>query len=176
MIATPVPEEILSQVEAVYSDGGVKGANPSHRGGTWAFVYVAQNVVIHSDSGIVKPYDIGLPTVSNNVTELLALLLALEQLPDDWSGQAFTDSLITLRRFESIGAKMNGVPDFLAERVREQVRRHDYTLTLLAGHPSKADLLRGHKLEASGEPGYPVSKFNAMCDDLCNRQKDNWNP
>lgn len=167
MKAKTIDPSVLASVEQVYTDGGVKGANPSEFGGSWAFVYVRQNTVIHEDSGIVLPSDVGLPTVSNNVTELVAVLLALEQLPDHWGGAVFTDSLVTLRRFESMTAKVNGVPGFLVDRVRAVVARLDYALNLLGGHPTKDDLNRGHRLKNNGSPGLPVSQFNVMVDKMC---------
>jgi len=162
----PIPKHVIDAVQCVYSDGGVKGNNPSNRGGSWAFVYVAEEKLTHSDSGIVKPTEIGLPNVSNNVTELVGLLLALEPLPDGWSGDVFTDSLVTLRRFDSMTAKMNGIPDFLANRVRAVVDRMNYRLTLLAGHPTKEHLKAGFKIKDSGNK-YPVSRWNVLCDSLC---------
>jgi ribonuclease HI len=88
----------------VYCDGGVIGSNPSAMGGTWAFVLVFSEIInlvtkievpysIES-SGVITPADVDLPSVSNNVSEIVAALNALEILPADWAGTLYSDSLV----------------------------------------------------------------------------------
>lgn len=158
----------FANVARIYSDGGVMGPNPSERGGTWAFCYVdhADNM-IQGWGGVVLPGEIGMGAVTNNLTELLALLLAIEPLPEGWSGGLFTDSLVTLRRFTEGCTAYSGIPDFLKDRVKlARDRLGSHTITLLGGHPSQADLARGHRSD-----GYPVSKHNRYCDRRCNQAR-----
>lgn len=146
----------------LFTDGGVIGPNPSPLGGTWAWCLVVNNdrIAYHA-SGIVTPKDIGLPTVSNNVTELLAAVEGLDNAvpqPVDW----FTDSGVTLWRLTT-GKKWAGVPDWLKARAiacRPGVK----SATLLGGHPNKAELASGRRKD-----GKPVSEWNVWCDHECNR-------
>jgi hypothetical protein len=117
-------------------------------------------------SGSVTPLEVGLEVVTNNLTELIAVLHALEALPDGWQGHVYTDSLVTLRRFQAVRPKFTGIPLALQDRVRQvRARLGSYGLTLLAGHPSRQDLMRGHK-----PGGLPVSSHNKRCDELCKRE------
>lgn len=154
-------------VARVYTDGGVIGPNPSERGGTWAFCYVdASDLMIQGWGGRVTPAEVGLPTITNNLTELLAMLFAYEALPDGWKGDVYTDSLITLRRFSAGATAFEGIPDDLVTRVVQQrTRIWQAKLTLLAGHPTRKHLAAGLK------NGYPVSKHNEWCNKRCNSEK-----
>lgn len=151
-------------VAAVFSDGGVRNRNPSPRGGSWAWCHVsAADECVAEAVGLVTPGDVGLPTVSNNLTELLALLHGLEALPDGWAGPVYTDSYVTLCRFRPGAKKFNGIPDAMVERVRRVVARlGPIHLVLLGGHPNKAALACGKRAD-----GLPVSKWNVHCDELC---------
>src|SRR5436190_12665798 len=75
----------------VYCDGGTLGPNPSKQGGVWAYVCVEDDEEIFRDSGLVTPSQAGLLFVSCNHVELLACIMALERLPDDWHGAIYTD-------------------------------------------------------------------------------------
>jgi hypothetical protein len=93
------------RVLEVYADGGCLGKNPSPLGGTWAWVHVGRGgAVLARGSGVIRA-GVGFygATVSNNVSEFVALLLAIESLPGGWSGPAFTDSNGTLLRFQRPG-------------------------------------------------------------------------
>ncbi|VTT98912.1 ---NA--- : : RNase_H [Gemmataceae bacterium] len=161
----------MSAVVAVYADGGVVAVNPSPHGGTWAWCHVdADNQRVAHASGFVPPEVVGLPTVSNNVTELIALVSALEALPDGWSGNVYTDSLNALCRVRDHATqKFKACPDHLKERVVKVRRRLGaLTFTLLGGHPTRADLRAGHRPD-----GLPVSEHNVWCDKSCGeRAKD----
>ena len=149
----------------MYADGGVIGKNPSEVGGTFAFCYVTENGGrLTGIGGHVTPDEIGLPRVTNNVTEFLALLLALEQLPDGWAGPVYTDSEITSCRFsKGRRSKFNGVPDALRDRLFAVMDRlGQYVVGLLAGHPNKRELAAGRRAD-----GMPVSLFNVWCDKRC---------
>lgn len=155
-----------SSPSKVYADGGVIGPNPSKLGGTWAFVWVADEVETRRAAGVLLPADIGLDTVTNNMTEFAALLHAIEPLPDGWAGELFTDSIVTLRRFRSPRhAKMQGIPEAFTRRLVAAVDRLGrFKITLLAGHPTQEDLSRGSK------KGTPVSHWNVLCDHLCGEE------
>ncbi len=148
---------------SIFCDGGVCGPNPSNIGGTWCWCWVDdQGERTKVEHGIVTPRDIKLPTVTNNVTELLAALYALESVPVAWEGTLYTDSLITLRRVTTSSAFKN-VPNDLRIRVLDRRRTRKYKVKLLAGHPTKADLRLGYK----GKFNKPVSEHNHFCDLRC---------
>ena len=64
----------------IFCDGGVIGPNPSPIGGTWAWCWVHDDVMIKHEYGVVEPCDLGLTKITNNHTELLAAVRALESL------------------------------------------------------------------------------------------------
>jgi len=152
-------------VESVYADGGCLGRNPSAEGGTWATLHVGESGVLWEASGIVTPDQFGLPTITNNLTELLAVVKGLEALPDGWSGKVWTDSRVTMFRAQKRRkqARMNGIPEVLMARLAMVKRRLGlYTVCLLAGHPDELALARGRSAK-----GLPVSRWNQRCDSLC---------
>lgn len=153
---------------SVYADGGVITKNPSTYGGTWACIMVTQigdadQFELHS--GLVTPAQIGLPTVSNNYTELLACVESMERLPDRWDGVLHTDSNVTRIRLVYPRAKLNGIPNGLRERLADQRKRlGSFTVVLLSGHPTREQLRTG-----IGKHNLPVSRWNVECDKECNR-------
>lgn len=82
----------------LYCDGGVIEKNPSKKGGTWAAKLIQGGKVVRARGGIITPAQAQMETVSNNLTEMLALVRGLEMLPDDWSGTVYSDSQVTLGR------------------------------------------------------------------------------
>ena len=150
--------------EWLYCDGGVIGVNPSPYGGTAAFVVLCEDKhVTHEGVAIIRPAAIGLPAVSNNVSELVACLLGLRSLPDGWNGTIFTDSYVTRCRLVNEDPKFNGIPQELVREVwmhRERMR--GLSVTLLDGHPTKKQLAAG-----IGKRGNPVSEWNVWCDRVC---------
>lgn len=156
--------ELASRAVAVYCDGGVVGKNPSDLGGTYAWCWVDKggNRVLES-SGVCH---FGEP-VTNNVSELVAMLDCLQNLPSGWSGKVYSDSLITIGRV-FYGWKANGVPKCLLDGLERGTERlGKLTPILLDGHPTKKELAanRGHR-------GHPVSIHNVWCDKECNRLAD----
>lgn len=160
----------------IYADGGVIGKNPSALGGVWAWCHVVGGEKVRQDSGLVRPEMFQAVTVTNNLTEFLSLLYAVESLEDDWNElQICSDSSLTLSRFQDPWhAGMAGIPQDLQRRaclwkgstmVRELSARIGYTL--LKGHPTKAELACG-----TAKDGRPVSHWNMWCDAECNRVKD----
>lgn len=154
-------------IVAVYADGGVIQKNPSPIGGTWAFCFVdAQNERIVTRSGSVSPAEFEMATISNNLTEFLALLYALEAVPAGWIGSVYTDSGVTLQRFaDPWNVSMKGIPTALVDRARA-VGKHvgGINLNLLGGHPNRAELAAGVRKD-----GKRVSEHNVWCDQECTR-------
>lgn len=150
------------RIIALYADGGVIKKNPSTIGGTWAWCGVDE-----SGNRVIEKYG-AVPatakrTVSNNHTEQIAITLALEAMPDGWSGTVYSDSQIALGRVFK-GWRENNLPQNISDRTRAAVRRLGTIKTvLLQGHPTKADLECG----IGKKRGYPVSIHNVKCDDLC---------
>jgi hypothetical protein len=143
------------------ADGGVSRVNPSPVAGTWAYRLVAADgSVLREGSGYCRPAFFGTPTVENNVTEFLALLIACEQLPAGWAGTVGSDSGNTIRRFrDPRAAKMNGVPDFLRARLvacRDRLGALDFVL--FGGHPSRKELAAGFRKD-----GKPVNAHQHWC-------------
>lgn len=153
-------------VASVFVDGGVLRVNPSPYGGTWAAITIDESgTEIGRESGLVTPADIGMATVSNNVTELLAAVEALERLPPGWAGVLHTDSHVTRCRLVGRDPSMNGVPLQLARRMAEaKARAGRFTVVLLDGHPTKAQLASG-----IGKRGNACSKWNVECDRMCGK-------
>ena len=155
-------------IVAAYIDGGLASANPSPHGGSWSYVLVGKDGDVAAyDSGLVRPADLGLETVSSNLMELIAAIRALQKLPAGWSGTAYTDSKVTWERLRNPKAGMRGVPAKVLEELRAAQQRvgNRFQIILLEGHPSKAELSRG-----VGKGGQPVSRFNELCDRLCKQQ------
>jgi ribonuclease HI len=149
----------------LYADGGVIRKNPSPFGGTWACCWVLGDVLVKEESGLVLPGVIGLPSVSNNVTELVAVLEGLKYVPAGWDGAVYTDSGVTRTRLLYEDAGMVGVPETTAEAVKEMRRRlGKFTVVLLGGHPTRKELAAGVRKD-----GKPVSKWNVRCDESCGR-------
>lgn len=159
--APPVP------IVALYTDGGVIGQNPSPLGGTWAWCLVDASGELRRQSvGWISPADLGADAVSNNHTELLALVLGLEALDADFAGTVYSDSWVSLQRV-FLAAKLNNVPQWLVERLQalqKSGRLAGLGYTLLDGHPTRAQLAAG-----VGKRGNPVSKWNVWCDEQCSQ-------
>ena len=156
----------------LYVDGGIIGRNPSVIGGTWAFVAVSGGGPIHEASGVVRPADVKLPVVTNNITELLAVTEALE-----WAAKpkenlhvgsviVFTDSFVTLCRLTRAKTKWGGVPHSIRDRFLAARRAIPVVKGMLVeGHPTKEQLRVGMG------PNGPASPYNVRCDQLCNLAK-----
>jgi ribonuclease HI len=158
----------MNETNQLYCDGGCITPNPSTVGGTWAYRLLHNGVPIRENSGTITTYQAEMETVSNNLTEMLALVRGLEILPVAWCGTVYSDSQITLGR--AFGTwKWNNIPawlldDFQAAKARllnyAQIRH-----VLLQGHPTRKELAAGF-----GSRGYPVSIHNVFCDQACNEQ------
>lgn len=152
----------------LFTDGGVVKINPSPIAGTWAWCYVANDVMIKSDSNIIYPKVFNSNVVTNNQTELIAMLSGLSFLPPDWIGVVKSDSQVTLGRV-FLGWKFKrGIPDYIILKYHEIKKKFLYwnqiRWELLSGHPTKKELETG-----IGKNGYPTSKYNVWCDQECGR-------
>lgn len=158
----------IADAIALYTDGGVIGSNPSRIGGVWAYCFVdAFGLRIAQASGVITPEQAHVPAVTNNLTELLALVYGLERLPAGWTGTVCSDSWVSLLRVYE-AAKLRNVPRWLVERLQalqRSGRLADMKYVLLDGHPTKAELAAGR-----GKRGHPVSEHNVWCDAECNRR------
>ena len=155
-------------VTHVFADGGCIEANPSAKGGTWAWVHVAEGRAVRTDSGVLLPEQVG-RHVTNNQTEFLAVLLALEALPDGWSGEVGTDSQCTIWRWTKPVKKsaLVTLPYAWLERMWAVKRRlGELTWVRLDGHPTEDDFLKD---PPTGKRGGPISRFQDWCDKECQR-------
>lgn len=159
------------EILAVYADGGVLGKNPSSIGGTWAWCHVSvgelvvpvvSTCIVARAADYIFPHHLGAETITNNVSEYVALLRCLQALPEGWSGPVYSDSAITLGRF-GMGWRHENVPGILEVEMHEARQRlGKLTWNLLDGHPTRKQLEAG-----VGKRGGKVSSFNAWCDARC---------
>ena len=159
-------------IKALYTDGGVLDASSSTDGGAYAYCLVNEfDERIVEVARFVTPAELAMPAVTNNLTELLALVRGIAALPNDWAGTVYSDSWVSLQRV-FLGAKLNNVPDWLiadVEATRERLKAMQATYVLLDGHPTRAQMAAG-----KGKRGAPVSEHNVFCDAACNRVMREW--
>lgn len=152
----------------LYADGGVILKNPSTIGGTWAWCLVENDEIIYSDSGFILPDELGTDNVTNNQTELLAVLNAMINLHDEEIVEIRSDSKITLGRLFKNYA-FNNIPDWMITRLDAEKSRltnfRQFKYILLDGHPTQAHIAKG-----IGKRGHMTSKWNVWCDKECGRQ------
>lgn len=167
MLKIDRPNLEWDRVEGVYADGGCILGNPSKHGGTWAFCYTTgpyPGIRLFGSSGVVRPGELELDAATNNVTELLAIVIALEQLPIGWNGPVHTDSQNAMNRVRCPDdSKFKNVPGFLVDRAKAATKRlGKLRFVLVGGHPTKSELRTGRN-----EAGLPVSVHNCWCDGQC---------
>lgn len=154
----------MSKILSLFVDGGVIGSNPSMIGGTYAYRLIFEDGSNAGRGNVITPTEIGGP-VTNNQTEMLAMLEGLKRLPDYWTGTIYSDSAVTLGRVFS-GWKWKNIPTWMHQLYKEQRARltcwSDIKYVQLDGHPTKAQLLSG-----IGKRGNPVSEHNVWCDQAC---------
>jgi ribonuclease HI len=153
----------------LYTDGGVILKNPSTIGGTWAWCLVDENdEMVLAHSGYITPEQARTDTITNNQTELFAVLNGLCNLEDDEVVEIRSDSAITLGRIFN-GFSFNNVPDWMYKRLQAEKKRlinfKKFTYELMDGHPTKEQVERG-----TGRKGHMTSKWNVWCDQECGRQ------
>jgi ribonuclease HI len=160
-------------ITKIYADGGVIGHNPSAQGGTWACILVndADGAVGHH-SGAITPAQARVDAVTNNLTELLAILNGLKRVPADFTGTVYSDSMVSLGRV-FLGWKWANVPQWMHEFYQTERKRLVHwdaiTFVLLDGHPTRAQLAAG-----IGKRGHPVSIYNVLCDKLCGETAEDY--
>ena len=93
----------------LFVDGGVIRENPSPLGGTFAARIIQNGQVTFEHAGAITPEQAHVPAVTNNLTEMYALVIGLTFLPDDWVGTVYSDSQVTLGR-AFLGWKWNNIP------------------------------------------------------------------
>lgn len=150
----------------LYVDGGVVKKNPSPIGGTWAWCLIDNDEIVLSGCGSILPTP-GFPGISNNYSEMVALLEGLESTRSMWSPQfrVFSDSQVTLNRVFG-NWRWSNLPETLEMRylrLQQDPKFRDLECFLLHGHPSKKELEIGFKR------GLPVSKWNVWCDRECTK-------
>lgn len=157
-------------IVAVYCDGGVIEKNPSPYGGTFAFCAVDENGQrVYKRSDVLPNAYLQVDACTNNLSEMWALMAALEYLPQGWSGKVYSDSQITLGRV-FWGWKWTNIPASVRERTMEAYRcLGELEPVLLCGHPTQAELKAG-----VGKRGYPVSVHNVWCDLQCKKWAKYW--
>jgi hypothetical protein len=157
----------MQHCTGLFADGGVIGRNPSPAGGTWAYCLVDNDGNRYTErSGWISPKQVGTVAVTNNLTELLALVLGIEAVPDDWCGTVYSDSWVSLQRV-FLAASLRNVPPWLVERlqtIQHSGRLDSMRYVLLDGHPTRAHLDAG-----KGQRGAPVSIHNVWADQTCQR-------
>ena len=154
----------------VYTDGGVIKKNPSTIGGTWAYRFV-EGFPFHSNAGTLTKTEVLGDKVTNNQTEMIAVILALLDVPHDFAGTVYSDSMITIGRM-SMGYKWKNIPQWMqdlhAQNKERLVNWDKIQWVNLKGHPTKKALSTG--IDESG--GRPVSIHNVWCDKECGRMAD----
>jgi ribonuclease HI len=162
----------------LYADGGVIDKNPSPIGGTWAWILVDSRndqvldrnygVIIHTET--IPMSEDG--TVTNNQTELFALLQGLSKLPIDALVEVRSDSNVSLGRLFR-GWQFSNIPWWMKTSLDMQISRlvnwNQFTYTLMDGHPTALQLRSGF-----GKRRNVTSKWNVACDALCHLAADEY--
>ena len=147
----------------IFVDGGIIGRNPSKIGGTFCWIWIgSDNQPIKSGWGIITPEDLGVPKITNNMTELIAAVRALTSVPPDWAGTLYTDSKVTRIRL-TFGEKFKNIPQCIRQKVLNLRRNRRWKVVQVAGHPTQEDLLAGFRVGTT----LPVSIHNVSCDLKC---------
>lgn len=171
-------------------DGNGVGSR-STIGGTYSWVIVEEDDrIVCEKSGVIEASVLGysageqLPTVTNNVSELYSLAFGILNVEEGVDVHVYSDSQCALGRIFRQHT-LNGVPPWLI-RLTCNARDHIMKLgrtpyTMLAGHPTKAELVLGRSIERKGkdgkiyrEGGLPVSKWNKVCDEEAKKAGVRW--
>lgn len=154
----------------LFVDGGLVGRNPSSVGGTWAWCLVKSGDIFDCGSGVILPQTYNLRAVTNNFSEMVAMLFGLEGLLRNSLNPRppiVSDSAITLGRV-SKGWSWTNIPTSIHQRYLDLLDREktlpQWEFILVDGHPTKSELMSG-----VGRRGHPVSKWNVWCDEECQR-------
>ena len=156
----------------LYADGGCIGSNPSPIGGTWAYVLIHNDgeTILKQDSGVITAEEMECPC-TNNQMEFYAILRGMINANPNRLKMVCSDSNITLGRFFK-GWSITNIPTWMLKSFREMkllYNTNPFTgaikmkYTLIDGHPTKDQLENGF-----GKRGHITSKFNVLCDQMCN--------
>ncbi len=156
-------------IVSLFTDGGIiHDGTPggSKIGGGYAYTLVdEQNQRVVEFAKVITPIEVGLPEVTNNLTELLALVRGMMAMPTRQPMVVYSDSWVSLQRV-FINAKLNNVPAWLVRELRQVQDIYlvgDYVkYVLLDGHPTQKHLAAG-----KGKRGQPVSEHNRWADMAC---------
>lgn len=157
----------------LYCDGGIIGRNPSPYGGTAAWRRLSGETVMAWNSRIILPEETKTGLVTNNNSELIALLDGIELLPAGWKGTVYSDSRNALGWVFKGYTIDSNIPHGLMVRLNQMVARRKtdgLSYVLLQGHPTKADLAAG----IGKKRGLPVSEHNVFCDEACQSLARKW--
>lgn len=148
----------------IYCDGGVILKNPSTYGGTWAYVFVENGQIIKQESGFVPCPD-G-KVITNNLTEQIAIIKALEFLGAGTHAVIYSDSQTALGRTFDNWRRKN-LPKNVCDRLDAVIIKHKgfITGTLVKGHATKKEISEG-----ISKKGLPTSKYNTIVDELCGEE------
>lgn len=154
-------------VVVLYTDGGCVYKNPSPFGITWAWCGISRDgKMALYESGLIETNKTTYGLLTNNQSEQIAIIRALEAMPDGWEGLLCSDSQIALGRTFR-GYKTKNLPQNMVDRTREAVDRlGEVKYMLLQGHPQLVDLENG----IGAKRNRPVSIFNVFCDELCSEE------
>lgn len=144
---------------SIFCDGGCIQRNPSPHGGTYAYRIVDDtNHVLSEGCQILL-----LPGCTNNMSEYLAALYGMSQLPSSTPATLYSDSQITLGRI-FLSWRTTGIPEAWKARMDKEYDRLKMFLghELVDGHPSKIQLATG-----TGKRGNKCSEHNVWCDHAC---------
>lgn len=154
-------------ITALYTDGGCIGRNASPFGVTWAFCAVDENdQLVHEESDtVLSPEG---KKLTNNFSEMVAVIKALEYVGKEWSGTWYTDSDITRGRICENWA-LHNLPLNVVKRMFDVLdRTGEIKGVLVQGHPNKKELAAG----IGNKHGYPVSRWNCRSDFLCRKEAE----
>lgn len=152
---------IAHNVTHIYTDGGLVGRNPSSVGGSWAIVLTDINNSVALEFCGFIPATPERP-ITNNIIEQIAVTLALESMPDKWSGTLCSDSQNAIGR-QFYKWAINGLPQNVIDRGHAALSRlGTIRPELVKGHPSKRELVAG-----KNSRGTRVSIHNVRADELC---------
>lgn len=168
-------------IEALWCDGGVIYTNASPFGGTyaWCGVNAAGEIIKHGFAVVPAPDG---REVTNNDTEIIAVIQAMRSVPDGWSGTIYTDSMVTITRFQNIRNdllhRITKIPkNVLAEAINQMGRMGKVAFKLVKGHPDAASLEIGvYEYDLVRQKANPrvVSRFNVWCDAKCGTLAKGW--
>lgn len=146
------------EVSVVIADGGTVGANGKCSATTWAYVFVDKNEnIIKQESGWTTDF------ITSPQAEINAIITALENLPEGWSGELRSDCLYAINCL-FYGWSQKKVDPQLKERWNK-LKLGRITTVHLSGHPTKRELETG-----ISKTGRPVCRFNKLADELCTEQ------